>query len=241
VTLTGRQNLRHIPGGLALVVLLSLSFPAKAIIIDSESGPIVTNTNDNGTGSLREALLEARDGDTITFDIPISDPGYHAGAWTISLTSGELPVDKNVTVSGPGPDHLVLKRDKRAPAFRIFPIDAERALTIDGLTIGEATAQTTPFVLLAGGTTTMLAMSGLLFGRHVFRRNERRVRFGLLWNGHKRPICAKCGRSLKVLNDYSFQCPSCEVELGAREDGGLTISPREALTRIRLKEYWSSN
>ena len=54
----------------------------------------VTNTNDSSPGSLRQALTTANDGDTITFAV----------TGTITLTSGGLPVTKNLTISGPGAD-----------------------------------------------------------------------------------------------------------------------------------------
>src|SRR5436305_11334743 len=56
----------------------------------------VTNTNDSGPGSLRQALAVANDGDRITFAV----------SGTITLTSGGLAVFKNVTISGPGADQL---------------------------------------------------------------------------------------------------------------------------------------
>src|SRR5207248_10709531 len=54
----------------------------------------VINAADDGPGSLRQALANANDGDTIDFDASLVD---------IGLFSGELVVDKSVTISGPGP------------------------------------------------------------------------------------------------------------------------------------------
>jgi hypothetical protein len=47
----------------------------------------VTNTNDSGPGSLRQALAEANDGDTIDFDPSLNGQ-------TITLTSAELAVKR---------------------------------------------------------------------------------------------------------------------------------------------------
>jgi hypothetical protein len=49
---------------------------------------IVTSTQDSGPGTLRQALLDAQAGDTITFDPVIFPPDEPA---TIFLTSGDLP------------------------------------------------------------------------------------------------------------------------------------------------------
>ncbi|MBC8422446.1 MAG: right-handed parallel beta-helix repeat-containing protein, partial [Chloroflexi bacterium] len=58
---------------------------------------IVTSTADSGPGTLRQALLDAGNGDTITFDPAVFPPGSPA---TIALTSGQLPDldDGNVTI-----------------------------------------------------------------------------------------------------------------------------------------------
>jgi hypothetical protein len=220
-----------------LALLLLPATPMYAVAIDSQHAFIVTNTKDHGAGSLRQALENAPDGATITFDIPTSDPGYHAGTWIISLTSGQLAVDKDITISGPGTDRLVLTRAQNAPAFDIFPAHPIHALTIEGLTVSDEFAPS-PFALLTAATTAAVLLSLGLFWRDLQRSKEKRFRFGLLWDGHRHPICARCNESLQVLNDFSFQCRACRVELAAREDTGMTISPREALARIQLKEYW---
>src|SRR6476620_5398616 len=68
------------------LALCSVSMSAYADIIT------ITNTNDSGPGSLRQALADANDGDTINFAV--------TGA--IALTTGELLVNKSLTISGPG-------------------------------------------------------------------------------------------------------------------------------------------
>ena len=61
----------------------------------------VTNHDDSGPGSLRDSIANAASGDTITFALPTPS--------TISLTSGELLIDKNLTVAGPGADSLTIE------------------------------------------------------------------------------------------------------------------------------------
>src|SRR6188508_3123933 len=57
----------------------------------------VTNTNDSGAGSLRQAIADATPGSTINFD-----PNVFATPQTVTLTSGTLYIDKNLTIQGPG-------------------------------------------------------------------------------------------------------------------------------------------
>ena len=84
----------------------------------------VTNTNDSGPGSLRQALSDANDGDTIAFAV--------TGA--IVLTSGGLVIDKNVTISGPGADRLSIDGNQ-AEAQCVFGVAHYNAVTISGLTV----------------------------------------------------------------------------------------------------------
>ena len=70
---------------LAGVLAISFFDPAAAAIIT------VTNSNDNGPGSLRQAIIDAAPGDTINFDV----------TGTISLTTGELLINKSLTIIGP--------------------------------------------------------------------------------------------------------------------------------------------
>ena len=90
----------------------------------------VTNTNDSGVGSLRGALASAVDGDTIDFSI--TTPA------AITLTSGELLVNKSVTITGPGADQLSLSGNHLS---RVFHIDDGKTVIISGLTITNGSAE----------------------------------------------------------------------------------------------------
>src|SRR5438105_12945788 len=90
---------------------------------------IVTSTNDNGSGTLRNTIAAANDGDTIQFDPALNGQ-------TINLTSGELVIDKNITISGPGSDLLTVARLPIPEfIFRIFHITPNHTVAINGLTI----------------------------------------------------------------------------------------------------------
>ena len=105
----------------AAAICLSL---ACALTISAHAATIiVSNTNDNGPGSLRQALVDANDGDTI-------DATDISGV--ITLTSGELIIDNSVTINGAGAD--VLAVDGNA-ASRVFFIASAVTVTISGLTI----------------------------------------------------------------------------------------------------------
>ena len=98
----------------------------------------VMNTNDSGAGSLRQALANANNGDTIHFGI----------AGTITLTTGELLVDKSVTISGPGAASLTVDGNL---AGRVFRVSSGVTATIAGLTITNGNAWGDALINTGGG------------------------------------------------------------------------------------------
>jgi hypothetical protein len=90
---------------------------------------VVTNTNDSGDGSLRCAIASAFTGSTITFNL--TTPA------AIMLTSGQLTVDKSVSIQGLGAKVLTVQRSTAGgtPNFRIFEIKSGVMVAISGLTI----------------------------------------------------------------------------------------------------------
>jgi Bacterial Ig-like domain (group 3)/Bacterial Ig domain/Calx-beta domain len=93
--------------------------------------PIVTTTADGGAGSLREALSNVCSGDTITFNIA------GAGPHTITLTSGELLVDQNVTVNNNSGESITVSGNNLS---RVFNVDTGITAAIIGLTISGGNA-----------------------------------------------------------------------------------------------------
>jgi len=138
-----RFNRRFGPLLLAFVLLTATANAAPLV---------VTNTSDNGAGSLRQAILSAAAGDEIVFQIPISDAGYSSttGVYTITLTSGQLLIDKDLTITGLGARVITINGHRND---RIFEIAAGRAVSISGLTItnGSATGHTGYVGKLGGG------------------------------------------------------------------------------------------
>jgi hypothetical protein len=109
-----------------LAALLSLALAASAQAADP-----VTNPNDSGPGSLRNALMTANDGDTIA--IP---PG------TYSLTSGQLVVSNDITLRNqPNADKPLIQSTGN---FRVLCVAGPNDVTLNGLIIHNGRAAPGP-------------------------------------------------------------------------------------------------
>ncbi len=85
----------------------------------------VLNTLDKGTGSLRDTITKAKDGDTIVFASSLDGQ-------TITLTSDQLTINKSLDIEGPGASRLAISGND---SNRVFNINEWLTVTIDGLTI----------------------------------------------------------------------------------------------------------
>ncbi|MCT7964042.1 DUF4347 domain-containing protein [Laspinema sp. D1] len=70
----------------------------------------VTNANDSGAGSLRNAIASAQAGDTLQFDSSLANQ-------TITLTSGQLELNKNLTLDGANAPGITISGNNASRVF----------------------------------------------------------------------------------------------------------------------------
>ena len=90
----------------------------------------MTNLDDSGPGSLREALALIADDGTITFD-----PGLAGG--TLTLTSGQLAVDSSVTVDASAAAPVTISA---GGASRVLEVQAGAVVAMNDLVIRDGVA-----------------------------------------------------------------------------------------------------
>jgi hypothetical protein len=92
-----------------LVLISALSINTTQV--RAASTITVTNTNDSGQGSLRAAVSSAASGDRIEFRL--------AQPATIALTSGEIVINKSLTIAGPVGQTLIITGNSSSRIFLI--------------------------------------------------------------------------------------------------------------------------
>jgi hypothetical protein len=121
--------LKHLRGGLLWAIL--------GVVCAGGSGLraatlMVTNANDSGPGSLRDAVAIASWGDEIRFEPALS-------GIPIKLTSGQIVIDKDLAIVGLGKEFTIILGSPWSPfpqsdvPSRILNITAGVSVTIDSL------------------------------------------------------------------------------------------------------------
>jgi hypothetical protein len=123
-------------------------------LLGQRSTRIVSNLDDSGPGSLRDAIAIARAGDTISF-----------GVRGIIVLTNELLIGTNLKIAGPGATNLAVSALNQSRVLEILP---ETAVSISGFTIcdgrapdGAAGTSNNP-VGIAGGDGGGIYNSGIL-------------------------------------------------------------------------------
>jgi hypothetical protein len=140
------RNLRHRPAR-------SLAgYQPRIDVLEGRCLPsTVTNLNDAGPGSLRDAIASTPPGGTVDFDAAL--------AGTIDLTTGDLAITNDLTITGPGADALTVSGNH---ASRVFDIAAGFTVDISGLTVGDGATNADGGGILNSGilTVTNCTVSG---------------------------------------------------------------------------------
>ena len=105
----------------------------------------VLNNADSGPGSLRDTIATASSGDTIVFDNKLNGQ-------TITLTSGELAISKNLDIEGLGAKNLTVSGNDSS---RVFDVSVGVTATIAKLAIAHGMADTGGGIDNAGNLTLM--------------------------------------------------------------------------------------
>ena len=143
---------------IGIAALLLTVHPADA------TNRTVTSTADSGFGTLRDAIAaSAASGDTIDFALVPNS--------TIALTSGELLIDRNLSINGPGANSLTVARSNGGSFFRVFRVtNPGVTASVSGLTIsnGQLNAGNSGGGIYNIGTLTLnnCAISGNLVMQH---------------------------------------------------------------------------
>jgi hypothetical protein len=165
--------------------------------------------------SLREAVAAAVSGDTVVFSPLFNTPQ------TITLTLGQITIDKNLTITGTGQDLVTISGNM---AGRIFFLSGDLNVTMSGIKLRDGKVGTT-FGDAYGGAIAVLDGNGLLnLSAMEFTNNM------AFYNGPPFPFgaggavyCNGCTMILINLNLHDNPAPGGGV-IEAGSSGAITIS-----------------
>ena len=114
---------------ITLLLLSTTGIAAWQILRPKPSLTTVTTLNNDGVGSLREAIVNSRPGSTITFD-----PGLRG---TIVLNGDDLNISKDLTIQGPGAGIISISSSNDNGGLG-YSVTVRSVVTISGLTFKDS-------------------------------------------------------------------------------------------------------
>ncbi|MEQ9484527.1 DUF4114 domain-containing protein [Coleofasciculus sp. F4-SAH-05] len=187
---------------------------------------IVTSAADSGAGSLRAAIAQAQAGDTIQFASSLANK-------TITLTSGQLEVDKDLTIDG-----------KNVPGITISGNNTSRVLFVQGDPPWEPVEVTFKHLTIADGKTTQKGEDGAGAGLWTFSNTKLTLENTTFKNNHANgegggAIYAGF-RSSNIIINSTFEGNSTEGNslTGKSERGGGAIAVKsESSLTVRDSQF----
>ena len=120
-----RRLLTSLVLGMGLTLALLGLLSGRSVLSVHATSSTVNNTDDSGTGSLRQAIIDANSDtshDIIDFNV----------TGVVTLESPLPPITETLTISGPGAGQLAVSGND---AHRVFSVTDGVAVTITGLTV----------------------------------------------------------------------------------------------------------
>jgi hypothetical protein len=114
---------------------IGVALAASIVPITQAATITVTSNGDSGTGTLRQAVINAAAGDTINFQSGLTSP--------ITLTSGQIAITKALAITGPGAGALTISGANSSRIFYVHPASVQ-AVTISGVTLANGHVTTGP-------------------------------------------------------------------------------------------------
>ncbi len=172
----------------------------------------VQNRKDSGQGSLRDAIAQAQSGDTIKFASGLKNK-------TIKLTSGQLEIDKDLTIDG-----------SKASGLTISGNNASRVFFIQDDPTGGAVEVTLKNLIIANGKTTEKGKDGAGAGIRTKSHTTLTVEDSEFRNNHANgegggAIFAGWRSSTSVIDsEFENNSTSGNSQTGKSERGGGAIA-----------------
>lgn len=164
----------------------------------------VTNTNDSGAGSLRQAILDANSAagaDTIVFDSSFNVPR------TIALTSGRLLITNGggLTINGPGASLLTVSGNDQSQVFEIDDMTgtAVISVTMNNFTISNGSFPSAGLIQgVAIGMNNSASGGSISPVNSLVLNNMSIVRNSLAGAGLQGTIACRRSGSITINNSY---------------------------------------
>ncbi|MEP7373099.1 MAG: choice-of-anchor Q domain-containing protein [Chitinophagaceae bacterium] len=138
--------------------------------------PIVTTNADAGPGSLRQAMIDACPGSTITFD-----PSLNGS--TITLSNMLPTITQDLTITGPGANNLTISGNN---AVQVFGINGYSICTISGLNIINGTDEYSS--CCEGGAISIDGAALVTINNCMFKNNKAQADGGAIYSNSSKML-----------------------------------------------------
>ena len=180
----------------------------------------VTNTNDSGAGSLREAITNANaNAEADVINLP---------AGTYTLTSGELDITSEVTITGAGAGTTIIDGNSDSRVFHLN--DSNSTLTLTDLTIqGGDTTGDGGGIFVNDGSAQLIATRVIVTGNNAGNGAGYTTSVPLpsqMWKFRTTAMPGQVKAAVSTIKRWQFSTVLPSAAIGATRVAGSTMTTR---------------